>query len=225
MGYGAIELGQLNMEKGKFEVAFDILFDCAVNDQNDDAIFLLTKMCFDGNLSPEHMEKFYELQNGNSSLGNGYALFNVGLMHERGIGSVKQDYKIAVAYYEKAIKEEVKDAFCNLGNIYALGLGMEQGVPRNIELGIKYLRIGAEEGSRQCAYTLGSLYGKGEFIPLDLKKSFYFLSLAALAGHDQAKRILHIFVHTHKENYDDQMDAAQLQYGKIENLRMLYKCL
>ncbi|MEY4524140.1 MAG: hypothetical protein RIR27_1216, partial [Pseudomonadota bacterium] len=62
MSYGAIELGQLNMQKGKFDVAFDILYDSAVNDQNDDAVFLMTKMCFDGNLSTEHMEKFYELQ-------------------------------------------------------------------------------------------------------------------------------------------------------------------
>jgi len=225
MGYGAIELGQLNMQKGKFDVAFDILYDCAVNDQNDDAVFLMTKMVFDGHLPPELIEKFYEFQNGHTSAGNGYALFNVGLMHERGLGKVAQNYKVAVEYYQKAVKEEVKDAYCNLGNILALGLGIDQGVPRDINMGIKYLSVGAEEGSRQCAYTLGSLYGKGEFIPLDLKKSFYYLSLAALQGHDQAKRVLHIFVHTHKENYDAEMTAAELQFGKIQNLRMLYKCL
>ena len=225
MNYGAIDLAQLNLQRGKYEVAFDILYDSAVNDQNDDALFLLTKMTFDGNLNAEQMEKFYELQNGHTSIGNGYALFNVGLMHERGLGKVPQSYKVAVEYYQKAIKEEVKDAFCNLGNIYAMGLGMEQGVPRNVDLGVKYLTIGAEEGSRQCAYTLGSLYGKGEFVPLDLKKAFYFLSLAALQGHDQAKRVLHIFVHTHKENYDAEMEAAERQFGKIQNLRLLYKCV
>jgi len=225
MSYGAIELGQMNMQKGKFDVAFDILYDCAVNDQNDDAVFLMTKMVFDGNLVAEQMEKFYEFQNGHTSIGNGYALFNVGLMHERGLGKVPQSYKIAVEYYLKAIKEEVKDAYCNLGNIYALGLGMEQGVKRDVELGVKYLTVGAEEGSRQCAYTLGSLYGKGEFIPQNLKKSFYFLSLAALQGHDQAKRVLHIFVHSHKEDYDAEMTAAEIQHGKIENMRQLYKCL
>ena len=93
MGYGAIDLAQLNMQRGKYEVAFDILYDSAVNDQNDDALFLLTKMTFDGNLNSEQMEKFYELQNGHTSLGNGYALFNVGLMHERGLGKVPQSYK------------------------------------------------------------------------------------------------------------------------------------
>jgi methylglyoxal synthase len=49
--------------------------------------------------------------------------------------------------------------------------------------------------------------------------------LAALAGHDQAKRVLLIFVHSHKENYDAELEAAQAQFGKIENMRKLYKCL
>jgi len=32
-------------------------------------------------------------------------------------------------------------------------------------------------------------------------------------------------VHSHKENYDAEMDAAELQFGKIQNLRLLYKCV
>ncbi len=122
MGYnsGAIELGRMNLEKGKVDIAFDIFFDLAKNDLDEDAMYMLSRMTFDGQLNPEQIELFYELQNSASSYGNGYALFNVGLMHERGLGKVKQDYKVAVQYYEKAIKEEMHDAFCNLGNIYAL---------------------------------------------------------------------------------------------------------
>ena len=137
MGYntGAIELGRMNLEKGKVDIAFDIFFDLAKNDLDEDALYMLSRMTFDGQLNPEQIELFYELQNAASSHGNGYALFNVGLMHERGLGKVKQDYKVAIQYYEKAIKEEMHDAFCNLGNIYALGLGMEQGVPRDISKG------------------------------------------------------------------------------------------
>ena len=117
------------------------------------------------------------------------------------------------------------DAYCNLGYIYVLGMGMEQGVPRNLEKGIELLTVGANEGSRQSAYTLGSLYGKGEFIIQDLSKSYYFLTLAALANHDQAKRVLYIFQNTHKGNYVEEFDAAERQYWKIENMRRLYKCI
>jgi TPR repeat protein len=222
---GSLEIGHGNLDRGRNEAAFEIFMDLVQNELSDDALYALTKMCWDGKLNAEQIEKFYELQNATSSLGNGYALFNVGLMHEKGMGLVKQDYKIAVQYYEKAIKEEVFDAYCNLGSIYVLGTGMEQGVLRNVERGVELLAIGADEGSRQCAYILGSFYGKGEFIPQDLKKSFYFLALAALAKHDQAHRVLHIFQATHKKNFTAEFDAAERQYWKIENARMLYKCI
>ncbi|QWD63848.1 tetratricopeptide repeat protein [Polynucleobacter sp. MWH-UH2A] len=221
----SIELGQSNLERGRNDAAYEIFMDLAQNDLNDDALYALTKMCWDGKLNAEQLAKFYEFQNSSSSLGNGYALFNVGLMHEKGMGLIKQDYKIAVQYYEKAIKHEVMDAYCNLGSIFVLGTGMEQGVPRNVERGAELLAVGANEGSRQCAYTLGSLYGKGEFIAQDLKKAFYFLTLAALAKHDQAHRVLHIFQVTHKGDFTEQFDAAQNQFWKIENMRRLYKCI
>ena len=126
----SIELAQLNLERGRNEAAFEIFMDLAQNELNDDANYALTKMCWDGKLTTEQIELFYAFQNSNSSLGNGYAIFNVGLMHEKGMGLIKQDYKIAVQYYEKAIKEEVHDAYCNLGSIYVLGLGMASGYCR-----------------------------------------------------------------------------------------------
>ena len=221
----SIELGQLNLDRGRNDAAFEIFMDLAQNELNDDANYALTKMCWDGKLSTEQIELFYSFQNSASSLGNGYALFNVGLMHENGLGMIKQDYKVAVQYYEKAIKAEVHDAYCNLGNIYVLGTGMAQGVPRDIERGAQLLAKGAEEGSRQAAYTLGGLYGKGEFITQDLNKAFYYLTLAALAKHDQAKRVLHIFQHAHKGDYSREFDAAEAQFWKIENMRRLYKCI
>lgn len=215
----ALELGRLNLEKGKVDVAFDIFFDLARNDLDDDAMYMLTRMTFDGQLNPEQIELFYELQNSHSSYGNGYALYNVGLMHERGLGKVVQNYKIAVEYYEKAIKEEVHDAYCNLGNIFALGLGKTQGVPRDIFKGLELLAKGADYGSRQAAFTLGSLYHKEEYIPQDISKSAYYLALAAKLGHEQAKRVLIIFAHAHKgENFDKEINAANQTFSEIDNM-------
>ncbi len=228
MGYntGAFELAKLNIAKGKFEVAFDILYDLARNDLDDDALNLLTRMTFNGQLGPNQIEQFYEFLNSHSLYGNGYALFNVGLMHERGLGNLKQDYKIAIEYYEKALKEGVVDAYCNLGNIYALGLGEEQGVPRDIFKGLELLDKGAELGSREAAFTIGSLYGKGELIPADDSKSFYYLALASKLGHDQAKRVLIIFSFVHKhESFEREMAAANAKFGEIENLRKLYQSI
>jgi hypothetical protein len=52
------------------------------------------------------------------------------------------------------------------------------------------------------------------------------LALAAKMGHEQAKRVLIIFAHAHKgENFDTEMDEANVAFGKIENMRKLYKCI
>jgi uncharacterized protein len=220
-----LDLATLNLRKGRYAAAFELFFELAVNDFDQEAQFALTKMCFDGHLDAEQISKLFTWVNSNSSLGNGYAHFNVGLMHERGMGEIKQDYKTAIEYYEKAVKEEVHDAYCNLGNIYALGLGEEQGIPRDIFKGIAYLAEGAQEGSRQAAYTLGCLYEKGEYIPQDHKKACYYLVLATLQKHDQAHRVLIMFQHANKGNYDLEFDAAEAQYGKIQNMRKLYRCL
>lgn len=215
----------MNLNKGRYDSAFDIFYDLAVNELDQEAQYALTKMCFDGHLDPEQINKLFSWVNSNSSLGNGYAHFNVGLMHERGMGNVPQDFKVAIEYYEKAIAEEVHDAYCNLGNIYALGLAEEQGIPRDVHKGIGYLTKGAEEGSRQAAYTLGCFYEKGEFIAQDHKKACYYLVLATLAKHEQAHRVLIMFQHANKGNYSKEFDAAEYQYGKIQNMRRLYKCL
>ena len=220
-----LDIATLNLRKGRYAAAFEIFFELAVNEFDQEAQFALTKMCFDGHLDAEQIHKLFTWVNSNSSLGNGYAHFNVGLMHERGMGEIKQDYKTAIEYYEKAVKEEVHDAYCNLGNIYALGLGEEQGIPRDIFKGIAYLAEGAQEGSRQAAYTLGCLYEKGEYIPQDHKKACYYLVLATLQKHDQAHRVLIMFQHANKGNFDPEFDAAEAQYGKIQNMRKLYRCL
>ena len=221
----SIELAQLNLNRGHNEAAFEVFMELAQNNLNDDASYGLTKMCWDGKLTAEQIELFYEFQSSSSSLGNGYAIFNMGIIHEKGLGKIKQDYKTAVQYYEKAIKEDVHDACCNLGSIYLMGTGMEQGVARNVERGVELLTKGAEEGSRQSAYILGSFYAKGEFVAKDLSKAFYFLTLAAMAKHDQAYRVLHIFQHAYKGNYVQEFDAAERQYSKIQNMRFAYKCI
>ena len=112
-----------------------------------------------------------------------------------------------------------------MGNIYITGVGAAQGIPKDIMKGIDLLAKGADLGSRQAAYTLGSYYGKGEIIPLDNNKAFYYLTLASLAQHDQAKRILVIMQHAVKEDYSKELQEAQVTYQKIQNLRQLYKLL
>jgi TPR repeat protein len=226
MDLNALEFGRLKIEKGQFEEAFEIFYEPARFELDEEALHMLMRMTFNGQLNPEQIQQVYDLQNSELTKDNGCSLYNVGLIYERGLGNVKQDYKVAIEYYEKAIEEDVYDAYCNIGNIYALGLGEEQGVPKDMVKGLELLSKGAEFGSREAAFTVGSLYGMGEFIPKNHSKSVYFLSLAAKLGHDQAKRVLILFGRAHPgKNFDKEIDAATAMYGKIKNMGHLNKLL
>jgi uncharacterized protein len=226
MDLNLLEIGRLKIEKGKFEEAFEIFYEPAKFEVDEEALYWLMRMTFDGLLNPEQIQLVYDLQNSELTKNNGYSLYNVGLIYERGLGNVKQDYKVAVEYYEKALEEDVYDAYCNIGNILALGLGEKQGIPKDIAKGLELLAKGAEFGSRESAFTVGSLYGMGEFIPKNNSKAVYFLSLAAKLGHDQAKRVLILFGRAHPgKNFDKEIDAASAMFGKIKNMGYLNKLL
>jgi TPR repeat protein len=221
----SIELGELNLRNGKNEAAFEIFFELAQYELSADAQFALVKMCFDGLLTTDQAESLMNWLNRETARGNGYADYNLGLIHEQGTVGGKPDYKKAVEFYTKAIKEEVHDAFCNLGNIFITGSGSAQGVPQDINKGLELLEKGAELGSRQAAYTAGSYYGKGEIVPVNHRKAFLYLTLASLEKHDQAKRVLLIMQHAVKEDFSKELEQAQHMYAKIQNMRQLYKLL
>jgi len=48
-----LQAGISNLERGRFEAAFEVFFDIAVNEADEEAAFALTRMCFDGQLNPE----------------------------------------------------------------------------------------------------------------------------------------------------------------------------
>ena len=146
-------------------------------------------------------------------------------MYELGLGEIIRNVKTAVKYYEKAIKDEVLDAYCNLGNIYILGTGADQDVHKDVPKGVELLTVGANAGSRVAAYNLGVLYEHGTDIPQDYDKAFYFLTLATLQKHEHAHRCLIIFEKAIKQDFTKAYDAAEQQYWKIQNMRKLYRSL
>lgn len=221
----SVELGELNLRNGKNDAAFEIFFELAQYELSADAQFALIKMCSDGLLTTDQSESLMNWLNRETARGNGYADYNLGLIHEQGTVGGKPDYKKAVEFYTKAIKEEVHDAFCNLGNIFITGSGLAQGVSQDINKGLELLEKGAELGSRQAAYTAGSYYGKGEIVPVNHRKAFLYLTLASLEKHDQAKRVLLIMQHAVKEDFSKELEQAQHMYAKIQNMRQLYKLL
>ena len=220
-----VELGQQNLERGRYEVAFDIFMDLAQYELNEEAQYALVKMCFDGHMDPEQIEKLFKWLNYETEIGNGYSYFNIGLLYEKGLGNVEHNLKVAIEYYQKAVLADVIDAYCNLGNIYVGVSGDHPELVIDIPKGISLLAKGAELGSRQAAYTLGCLYEKGELVKQDHSKAFYNLTLATLAKHDQAHRCLIIMQHAVKKDFTKEFDAAERAYWRLEGERRMYRQL
>ena len=45
-----LDIARQNLNRGRYQAAFEIFYELAVHDLDEEAQFALTKMCFDGHL-------------------------------------------------------------------------------------------------------------------------------------------------------------------------------
>jgi TPR repeat protein len=141
-------------------------------------------------------------------------------MYENGVGKLKPDLGIAVRYYEKAVEEQIPDAYANLAQILVTGSGEPWGVKKDIARGIELLEKGVEAGSVECAYTLGCIYVDGKGVPANERKAAYFLAVAYLAKHEHAHRLLILLQETSKLDFSAEVGAAKKQVDEWELLKL-----
>ena len=89
-----------------------------------------------------------------------------------------EDYVQAKEYFEKAAKEGVAEAYCDLGNLYFDGNGVAQDYKQAFEMYLK----GAKTGDPDCMDNLGMCYFWGHGTETDLQKSAFYNEKAAKAG-------------------------------------------
>ena len=94
----------------------------------------------------------------------------------------KENYAQAKEYFEKAIAEGKTEAYCDLGNLYFNGQGVEQDYKKAFELYQK----GAKAGNPWCMDNLGMCYFWGHGVETDLQKAAFYNEKAAKAGVERA---------------------------------------
>ncbi len=62
-----LDIATLNLRKGRYDAAFEIFYDLATIDLDQEAQCALTKMCYDGHLDPEQINKLFTWVNSNSN--------------------------------------------------------------------------------------------------------------------------------------------------------------
>ena len=109
--------------------------------------------------------------------GDTSAMYNLGLMHDRGDG-VSQDYKAAAKWYRLAAKQGVAHAQTNLGIMYVLG----QGVTRDYKTAVKLYSLAAEQGDASAQTNLGMMHQNGLGISQDYIRAHMWFDIAASSG-------------------------------------------
>lgn len=94
----------------------------------------------------------------------------------------KEDYAQAKEYFEKALAEGVIEAYCDLGNLFFSGNGVEQDYKKAVE----YYQKGAKLGNADCFDNIGMCYFWGHGVETDMQKSAFYTEKAAKAGIDRA---------------------------------------
>ena len=89
-----------------------------------------------------------------------------------------EDYAQAKEYFEKAAEEGVVEAYCELGNLYFAGNGVDKDYKRAFELYQK----GAKAGDPNSLHNLGMCYFWGQGTETDLQKAAFYNEKAAKAG-------------------------------------------
>ncbi len=111
------------------------------------------------------------------------ALYNLGVMYERGNG-VTQDYAEAMRWYRKAADQGEVSAQYNVGVICFKG----QGVTQNYAQAMKWFRIAADQGLARAQTGLGLLYEKGRGVTQNYVQAHVWYDLAAAQGKKDASK-------------------------------------
>lgn len=88
------------------------------------------------------------------------AKYNIGFMHEYGLG-VKKDINKALIFYKMSANDGYDVAQNNLGNAYLKGIGVKQ----DLKIAIRYYKLAAKQKNKNAITTLKMIEKK-----MDIKK-------------------------------------------------------
>lgn len=113
----------------------------------------------------------------------GERLYERGEDYYFGRNGVRQDYKLAIAYYRKSERHGNVEAQYSIGVMYEDGLGVEQD---NVEA-MKWYRKASEGGYARAGRAIGWLYQNGKGVDKDLGKAVEWYRKAAEQGYPVAQ--------------------------------------
>jgi len=135
-----------------------------------------------------------ELLQREAEKGNGFALYDLGLMARNGFGFAKDDVlaqeqfrKALAAFMAEESRSKKPDYWqYRIGKMYASGYGTEQDFRKAAE----WYEKATAEGNPFAAYALGCLYRRGQGVERDEARAIAYFQAAAAQGNEYTQRLL-----------------------------------
>ena len=144
--------------------------------------------------SPPKPAQAMELLQREAGKGNGFAMFDLGLMARNGFGCEKNNVlaqerfrKALTAFLDEESRSKKPDYWqYRIGKMYAMCYGTEQDFRKAAE----WYEKAAAEGNPFAAYALGCLYRRGQGVEQDEARAIAYFQAAAARGNEYAQRLL-----------------------------------
>ena len=214
MSYLGLEEAERAIALGAHHQAFEI-FMAMVESGEDPAFYKLCEMVLNDQLDDEERNLFIRRLFQDIEHGNGAAAFNAGVLYSRGLG-FPLDLPKAVDMFNRAIANKVPEGYLALAKLYIVN--HEKLALASTENIASLLERGAKAGSVDCAFVLGKHYTQGDVLRRDIPEAFKFLYLAAIQGHEEAKRSLMVIQALHPQDpFEREQRAAKEMLYRIQN--------
>jgi TPR repeat protein len=108
--------------------------------------------------------------------------YRQGMMYMKGDG-LPVDYGKAVEYFSEADRQGNLQAYYQIAQIYLKG---GEGVERDVDLAVSFLKDAAAKNRPESCYTLGKMYLEGRDIEKDERFAMWLFESAVQKGHSKA---------------------------------------
>lgn len=144
--------------------------------------------------SPPKPAQAMELLQREAEKGNGFALYDLGLMAKNGFGCEKNNVlaqerfrKALAAFLDDESRSKKPDYWqYRIGKMYAMGYGTEQDFRKATE----WYERAAARNNPFAAYALGCMYRRGQGVERNEARAITYFQAAAARGNEYAQRLL-----------------------------------
>lgn len=141
-----------------------------------------------------------------------FAQYGMAYAYYKGVDGVKQDYRRAFEWFEKAANQNIGEAQNYLGVMYQYGLGVDKNPGKAVE----WFRKAADQGNQYGQRNLADMYYNGEGVAKDFYIAAELYQKSADQGHSWSQYMLGMMYDNGKGLLQDTKKALEY-YEKAAN--------